>query len=78
MKTTARILVFMLVILMVSGCNLPLPGQEPTPLPEENVLPAVSVGPLPPALVEADPLPGSRIPVAGSLRFYFSPTGKTA
>jgi len=71
LKMTNRAGLLLLLILLLAGCNLNVSEPEATPA-ATDVLPAVSVGPLPPALVETAPLPGSRIPVAGELTFYFN------
>ncbi|MFN2145776.1 MAG: Ig-like domain-containing protein, partial [Anaerolineales bacterium] len=72
MKWIARTLVLILILLALAGCNFPIPGAEPTPLPDENLLPAVSVGPLPPEVVETTPMDGSRLSAAGEIDIYFN------
>ncbi len=63
------------ILLMLSGCNLPsLGGQETPPAAdaESQALPAVSVGPLPPALVETSPISGSQLSLDSAITFYFN------
>jgi len=71
LKIISRTGLFLLITLILVGCNLNTSEPEVTPV-STDALPAVSVGPLPPALVETSPLAGSRIPVAGALTFYFN------
>ncbi len=70
-KTLGRLGVLFLAIVLLAGCNLFIPQQTPTPT-STGVLPAVSVGPLPPALVETSPIAGGVIPVAGEITLYFN------
>jgi len=55
-----------------SGCQLPALNEEPPPLPALEIQPPVSVGPLPPALVETVPLAGSELPLRKAITFYFN------
>ncbi len=71
LKLINRAGLLLLLTFLLVGCNLNVAEPEATPS-LTDVLPAVSVGPLPPALVETSPLAGSRIPVAGELTFYFN------
>ena len=69
--------IFLLVLLTIhfSGCSLPGMGAEPTPTPEPSdllTLPTVSVGPLPPELVETRPLAGSQLSLNSEITFYFN------
>ncbi|MEJ2485688.1 MAG: Ig-like domain-containing protein [Anaerolineales bacterium] len=61
----------LLVAFLLVACNLQTPAQT-SPTAPSDALPAVSVGPLPPQLVETSPLAGGRIPVAGAITFYFN------
>lgn len=71
--TRINILTVLLVLaLTLAGCTLPTPGEAAATAPSEDVLPASPVGPLPPALVETAPLPGSEISVGGEFTFYFN------
>jgi uncharacterized protein YfaS (alpha-2-macroglobulin family) len=63
---------FLVLVAALTGCTLPIPGGEPTPIPQADALPAVSVGPLPPGLVETDPLPGSELSLNQEITFYFN------
>ncbi len=71
-KMVARLGVLLILGLLLGGCSLPALEQSPTEISAVEVLPAKSVGPLAPALVETTPLPGSRIPVSGEITFYFN------
>ena len=71
LKKINRTGLLLLITFLLVGCNLNVSEPEVTPS-STDVLPAVSVGPLPPALVETTPLAGSTIPVAGDLTFYFN------
>ena len=72
MKSIARTLALILILLALAGCNFPIPGAEPATLPDENLLPAVSVGPLAPEVVETTPMDGSRLSAAGEIDIYFN------
>ncbi|MEJ2758738.1 MAG: Ig-like domain-containing protein [Anaerolineales bacterium] len=71
-KLLGQLGVLLLLGLLLSGCSLPSLEQTPTEVSAVDVLPASFVGPLPPALVETTPMPGSRIAAAGELTFYFN------
>lgn len=62
------LIVFFLLGILISGCGTSDQG-EPTPT---EMPPPVSVGPLPPALVEASPMPGSEMPLMGTVTYYFN------
>ncbi|TES91133.1 MAG: hypothetical protein E3J88_03100, partial [Anaerolineales bacterium] len=64
------VVVFLLGIL-AAGCGTSDQG-EPTPTEPTQMPPPVSVGPLPPALVEASPMPGSELPLMGTITLYFN------
>jgi uncharacterized protein YfaS (alpha-2-macroglobulin family) len=68
MKKFDQIWRFGIVILLIlSACNLPYGTPQPTPQPTPIPIP-----PLPPVLVETDPASGSLIPLQGPLTFYFN------
>lgn len=71
-KLVGQLGIMILVMLVLGGCSVPSLGQTPTDVPAADVLPANSVGPLPPDLVETAPLPGSELPVDGEITFYFN------
>lgn len=64
------------LLLLTLACGLPsaiqslAPGEDATPAPPPTITPTPQ--PLPPALVEVDPLPGSRLPLDDSITFYFN------
>jgi hypothetical protein len=75
--------VVLMLALVLAGCTLPWRGQDAEGTPADSGSPPDSespdeefppnpVGPLPPALVEASPLPGSEIPVGGGITLYFN------
>jgi len=57
---------FFLLGILAAGCGTSDQG-EPTPTEPTEMPPPVSVGPLPPALVEASPMPGSEMPLMGTI-----------
>lgn len=71
-KMVARLGMIALLVLLVSGCSFPSREQDSPDGTATTVLQARSVGPLSPALVETTPMPGSEIPVAGEITFYFN------
>lgn len=71
LRVMFRLGIVLTLAIMLSSCNLQKPETTASPS-SPDVLPAVSVGPLPPALVETSPLQGSQIPVAGEITFYFN------
>ncbi len=62
-----------MLILLLTACTLPT-EQPPAGATEAAVIDTapVSVGPLPPALVESVPLSGSELPLLGAITFYFN------
>lgn len=60
------------LVLGLSGCGSPNLNSESTPVPDVQVQPPVSVGPLAPALVETAPQPGSKLSVSREITFYFN------
>jgi hypothetical protein len=55
-----------LLVVLAGGCT----SADDTS--DQGLPPPVSVGPLPPALVEALPMPGSELSLTGSISFYFN------
>jgi len=64
------------LLLLTLACGLPsaiqslAPADTPAPAPAPTITPTPQ--PLPPALVEADPPPGSRLSLDGALTLYFN------
>jgi len=73
-----------ILLILAVACSLPgFPRRTPAPLgtslptatkvaPTATSAPTATVGPLPPALVESDPPPGSEIPLFQPITFYFN------
>jgi uncharacterized protein YfaS (alpha-2-macroglobulin family) len=71
---TWRFIPVILVILSLA-CSLLTPQPPPEPLPTSTPLPTpfpTPSEPLPPALVEVDPAPGSQISLRPDFKFYFN------
>ena len=69
--------VWVLILLLgfvvgISGCDIAPPAADATQVPDVQIQPPVSVGPLAPTLVETVPLEGSELPVNREITFYFN------
>lgn len=63
-------LVVLLLMLIALACRLP--GFGPSPAEQTAAAPGVSVGPLPPSVIEVWPPPGSELPLSGAITFSFN------
>ncbi|MEK6222207.1 MAG: Ig-like domain-containing protein, partial [Chloroflexota bacterium] len=70
---TKKLAIWLNVILVVSfACAIPgFNTEPPTDIPVQGIQPK-SIGPLPPAIIETQPLSGSQLPLTGGVSFYFN------
>jgi uncharacterized protein YfaS (alpha-2-macroglobulin family) len=64
-------------VALLSGCQVPV-SEGSTPVPVQDEVVEEPVGPLPAALVEASPMPGSILGVNREVTFYFNQAMDTA
>ncbi len=68
-------ILFWMLIFTVLACSLPRLSEAPNPTPLEPTqtpLPTSTPQPLPPTLVETDPLQGEKLPLDGEIKLYFN------